>query len=56
LIRREFAPQELFSLIEVIIGSKDAGDTIHRLPEDDAQTFIDVIDEVYFPSTHIANS
>jgi len=37
---------ELPSLIETIFSSKDEGNTIRCLPRDDAQTFIDVMDEV----------
>ena len=39
-----FAPDELPSLIE-ILSSKDASDMIHRLPRDDAQSLVDVINE-----------
>ena len=45
LIRREFAPHALPSLIEAIFTSKDVDDTIRSLLRDDAQTFVDVIDE-----------
>ena len=45
LIKREFAPHELPSLIEAILSSNDEGEMIRCLPGDDAQTFIDVIDE-----------
>jgi hypothetical protein len=45
LIRREFVPNELSSLVEAVFAWEDAGDAIHRLSRDDAQTFIDVIDE-----------
>jgi len=44
LIGREFAPQELPSLIETAFTSK--GYTTRRFLGDDAQTFIDVLDEV----------
>ena len=47
LIRRAFTLHELPSLIESIFLSKDEGDTIRRLIGHDAQTFIDVIDEVH---------
>jgi len=46
LIRRAFAPHELPSLIEVIFSGKGEGDAIRCLPGDDAQIFVDVIDEV----------
>ena len=49
--KRAFALHELPSLIEVIFSSQDEGDTIRRLLGDDAQAFIDVIDEVYSIST-----
>jgi hypothetical protein len=45
LIRRAFASHELPSLIETIFSSKDESDAIHCLLGDDAQAFIDVIDE-----------
>ena len=45
LIKQEFVPDELPSLIEAVFACKDVGDTIRCLPRDDAQTFIDVIDE-----------
>ena len=50
LIKRAFAPEELRSLIEVVLSSGDEGDLVRRLRGDDAQTFIDVIDEVHSPS------
>ena len=37
---------ELPTLIEAVLSGKDDGDTVRRLLRDDAQTFIDVIDEV----------
>ena len=46
LVRRAFAPHELPSLIDVIVSSQDESDTIRRLLRDDAQAFVDVIDEV----------
>ena len=45
LIRRAFAPHELPSLLEEIFSSKDEADAIRCLFGDDAQTFIDVINE-----------
>ena len=45
LVKREFAPHELPSLIEAIFSSNDGDEMIRCLPRDDAQTFIDVIDE-----------
>ena len=46
LIRRAFGPPELPFLIDAIFSSKDESDIIHRIRNrDDAQTFIDVIDE-----------
>ena len=44
LIRREFASYELPSLIDAVLSIKD-GDAIRCLSGDNAQTFIDVIDE-----------
>jgi len=45
-------------LIEVILSSKDDGENIRCLPGDDAQTFVDVIDEVRsaFTSYHETNN
>jgi hypothetical protein len=48
LIRRAFAPNDLPSLVEAILSSKDEGDIIRCLHGDDAQSFIDVVDEVHF--------
>jgi hypothetical protein len=45
LISRGFVPDELPSLIETIFSSKDESDAIRCLLGDDAQDFIDVIDE-----------
>lgn len=44
LVKREFAPDELPSLIKVIL-SEDEGEMIRCLPQGDAQTLIDVMDE-----------
>ena len=46
LVRRAFAPHELPSLIDVIFSSEAESDTIRRLLGDDAQAFVDVMDEV----------
>ena len=46
LIGRAFAPHELPTLIEVVSSNKDEGDTVRCLLRDDAQTLVDVIDEV----------
>ena len=56
LIRRAFALHELPSLIEAIFSSKDEGNTIRCLTGDDAQTFVDVIDEVRSTPTHHCES
>ena len=56
VIGRAFVPHELPSLIEAIYSSKDEGNIIRCLPRDDAQTFIDVMDEVrsaFAPSVEI---
>ena len=45
LIRREFSLHELPSLIEAIFSDKNESDAIRCLFGDDAQTFIDVMDE-----------
>ena len=52
LAKRAFAPHGLPSLIEVIFSSNDEAYTIHRLLGDDAQAFIDVIDEARLTYTH----
>lgn len=52
LIRRTFSPYELSSMIEIVLSSKDEGDIVHRLCGDDAQAFIDVIDEVCSVTPH----
>jgi hypothetical protein len=46
LIRHAFAPHELPSLVEAIFSSKDESSIVLCLHGDDAQLFIDVIDEV----------
>jgi hypothetical protein len=46
LIRHAFAPHELPSLVEAIFSSKDESGIVRCLNGDDAQIFIDVIDEV----------
>ena len=51
LVRRTFAPHDLPSLIEVIFSSQDESDTIRRLLGDDAQAFVDVVDEARRMST-----
>ena len=52
LTRREFSPHELPALIEAILSSKDKGDIIQCISGDDAQTFVDVIDEARSTFTH----
>jgi len=46
LINRTFAPYEVVSLIEAMFASKDGLKAVGGLSGDDAQTLIDVIDEV----------
>lgn len=46
LIKREFPPLELPLIIEEILSRGDEGDEIRCLPKEDAQTLIDVMDEV----------
>ena len=46
LVRRMFTPYELSSLIEAIFSSEGEINMVHFLCGNDAQTFIDVIDEV----------
>ena len=48
LFKREFTPHEFPSLIEAIFSSNDEGEVIRSLPEEDAQAFIDAIDEARF--------
>lgn len=45
LITRAFATDELLSLIETVLSSGDGDELICRLPQDDAQTLVDAIDE-----------
>lgn len=45
LISRKFVPHELPALIEQFLMCADVGVATRRLPKDNAQTFIDVIDE-----------
>jgi hypothetical protein len=45
LIRRAFTLDEIPSLIETIFSSEDESDAIRSLLGDDAQAFVDVIDE-----------
>jgi hypothetical protein len=52
LIRRAFAPHEFPSLVEALFSSNDAGDRIRSLLGDDAQTFVDVINEARPTSSH----
>jgi hypothetical protein len=52
LITRAFALHELPSLVEATFSSNDAGDTIRSLVGEDAQTFVDVIDEARSASAH----
>ena len=47
LIRRAFNPYELPLLVEAVFSAKDEREIIHYLNGDDAQTFVDVIDEVH---------
>lgn len=48
LIRRTFSLHELPSLLKVIFASKDEIDMVLLLRGDDAQAFVDVVDEVRF--------
>lgn len=48
LIERTFAPDELLALIQAVLTNTDEGNTIRSLHGDDAQKFIDVIDDVGF--------
>ena len=56
LIRRDFVLQEIPLLTEVLFACKDIDDAIRRLPPDDAQAFIDVINEVLCISTQICQA
>ena len=48
LVRHEFVPGELFPVIENFLTGGDPDHMIRRLSKDDAQTFIDVMDEVHY--------
>ena len=52
LVRRAFDPYQLPLLIEAVFSSKDEHDNICHFSEDDAQTFIDVIDEARSAFAH----
>jgi hypothetical protein len=56
LLRGKFAPGELPSLIKDILARKDVDDITRGLPKDDAQTFIDTMDEVRYPSVRYQGS
>ena len=56
MVNRAFVPHELPSLMEAIFSSKDEGDIMHCLHGDDAQTFVDVIDEVRSTFVRISQS
>lgn len=54
LVKRVFVVGELPSLIEAVLSSRDSGEIIRRLPRDDAQSLIDVIDEARSsPTPHL---
>ena len=55
LIRRTFSPHELPSLIEDILSGKTEDEILRRLPVDDAQVFVYVIDEVRTIFTYIVD-
>ena len=44
--RREFVLRELSPLLEATLSRKDEDETIRRLPLEDAQILVDMIDEV----------
>lgn len=46
LISRSFSPQQVISLIEAIFTSKEEVAMVRDLRRDDAQTFVDVVNEV----------
>ena len=46
LIDRTFAKPECSSLIESLFSSKDGRNAIQGLQRDDAQSFVDILDEV----------
>ena len=52
LLKRAFAPDELPSLIEAIFSNEDECSAIRSLLGNDAQTFIDVMDEVRSTPAH----
>ena len=45
LVKRAFAPHEIPFFVDTISSSKDEGDRISSLCQDDAQVLIDVMDE-----------
>ena len=52
MLRREFTSNELPSLIEAVLKSKNMDDRISCLSRDDAQILVDVLDEARLMSTH----
>ena len=52
MIKRAFAPDELRSLVEAILSSTDEDELVRSLRGDDAQAFIDVMDEVRSSLAH----
>ena len=52
LLKRKFVSNELPSLIEAALTSKDVDDKISRLPSSDAQTLVDVLYEARHISVH----
>ena len=56
LIRREFAPHELPSLIDAILSSKEEVDTVRCLSRDDAKIFINLANEARSIPAHCRES
>ena len=51
LIRREFVSVELPSMLE-FLAHEDVDAEIRSLPKEDAQTFVDVVDQVRYTPIH----
>lgn len=55
LIRNEFSPHELPSLIVAIFAWEGVGDTIRSLRKESAQVFVDIIHEARYSSSVVTN-
>lgn len=56
LIKRSFTQPERPSLMESVVLSKDGTNMVHGLDKEDAQSLIDVLDEVGCTIYHVQNT